>query len=618
MKRKRHDSSTDGGRGVEYSRLDQATLAYYKEIHECMKNAFNDNEEKVRIANNALEETRGREAEIASDSVCSRVIEALLPHAGPESLAGFLRGCVQGDNLGILCTSGPFGSHVLEKALLAVEATLAEAHLEALINALQEFTAATCDCLFDMVSSKYGSFVARRLLCVLSGRDVSFGPKNRTPVAENVEKGNEIEVGNVEEAGSKNKNKRRQLGNLAARVDDECRTSMQQTPHPQLLNDIVQAVLSNDSIQGPELVELVTGPFSGPFFQSLVLATAGTQYSSSLILRLLGGSARAGAGSVTSDMLFSLMTDKGGSHMVEVALTSAPDDTFQKLCSTAFKGRLVSLAQHPTANFAVQAALSCVRKSAQLKRMCEDLCPAIPSLLRARRGGVVVTLLSACKRLEVKQKDVADAVWEAVASNENHGGNAVVNLISLDAVGSAHETKGKRLSPIGCSSMVTILQFPAEVSGRWNKAMAQLQPEEVLMTAQDPGGCRVLEVYIQQSTDNATLKTRSKIFEQLHGSWAKIALGSNAGCRFVQNCYDMLPCEAKESIVSDLVKEETRVSTSSFGKRLLRHCNVDAYVKGPLVWRQGIQRGNAVRLEYEEMLSEKKIQRKKNKSIKGK
>jgi hypothetical protein len=102
MKRKRHDTSTDGGR-VEFSRLDQATLAYYKEIHECIKKA-DDNEEKVRVANNALEETRGREAEIASDSVCSRVIEALLPHAGPEALAGFLTGCVQGDNLGLLCT----------------------------------------------------------------------------------------------------------------------------------------------------------------------------------------------------------------------------------------------------------------------------------------------------------------------------------------------------------------------------------------------------------------------------------------------------------------------------------------------------------------------------------
>jgi nucleolar protein 9 len=500
--------------------------------------------------------------------------------------------------------------------LLAAEATLTEAHGESLINALQEFTAATCDCLFDMVSSKYGSFVARRLLCILSGRDVSFGPKIRISPAENVEKGNEVDAGSVEEreTGSKN-NKRRQLGNLAARVDDEFKkaeeiTSSQQAPHPKLLNDIVQAVLSSD-YAGPELVELVTGPFSGPFFQSLVLATAGTQYSSSLIFRLLGGSARAGAGSVTSDMMFSLMTDKGGSHMVEACLTSASDDTFQKLCSTAFKGRIVSLAQHPTANFAVQAALSSVQKSAQLKRMCEDLCPAIPSLLRARRGGVVVTLLSACKRLEVKQKDVADAVWEAVASDGNNGGNAVVNLISLDAVGSAHETKGKRLSPIGCSSMVTILQFPAEASSRWNKAMAQLQSEEVLMTAQDPGGCRVLEAYLQQSSDNATLKTRSKVFEYLHGFWAKIALGSNAGCRFVQNCYDMLHCEAKESILSDLVKEETRLSTFSFGQRLLRHCNVDAYVKGPLVWRQGIQRGNAVRLEYEEMLSERKTQRKK-------
>ena len=102
MKRKRQDKSADGGRR-DFSRLDQATLAYYKEIHECIK-ATDDEEEKSTVANNALEETRGREADIASDSACSRVLEALLPHASPESLAAFLTGCVQGDTLGILCT----------------------------------------------------------------------------------------------------------------------------------------------------------------------------------------------------------------------------------------------------------------------------------------------------------------------------------------------------------------------------------------------------------------------------------------------------------------------------------------------------------------------------------
>ena len=386
---------------------------------------------------------------------------------------------------------------MLEKSLLCVETALAQAEVPSLTNALKEFTTATCNCLFDMISSKYGSFVGRRLLCILSGRDVSSFPRNRKAAVEsNDAKGNEPLNAKLQETDIMPR--KRQIGDLATRVGDgtiqsKAHANIITVPHPELLKDIVQ-VVSSSEWTGPELVELVTGPFSGPFFQSLVLATVETNFCSSLIYRLLGGSAAGGSSSVTSDMLLSLMTDKGGSHMVEVALTAAPEDIFQKLCSTAFKGRITSLAQHPTANFAVQAALGSVRKPAQLKRMCEDLCPAISSLLRARRGGVVVTLLAACKRLGIKQKEVANTVWDAIATTGEDCANPVVSLLCLDTVNSDLSSKsGKRLSPIGCAALITMLQFPADAPARWSKAIARLQPEEVLTIARDPEGCHSLE-----------------------------------------------------------------------------------------------------------------------------
>jgi hypothetical protein len=48
-----------------------------------------------------------------------------------------------------------------------------------------------------------------------------------------------------------------------------------------------------------------------------------------------------------------------------------------------------SLAQHSAANFAVQAAISALRKPQQLKRMLEDLRPSFQQLLRSRRRRVV-------------------------------------------------------------------------------------------------------------------------------------------------------------------------------------------------------------------------------------
>lgn len=56
------------------------------------------------MADNALGEAAGSEARVASDAACSRVLEALLPHASVAALAGFVGACVDGENLGATCT----------------------------------------------------------------------------------------------------------------------------------------------------------------------------------------------------------------------------------------------------------------------------------------------------------------------------------------------------------------------------------------------------------------------------------------------------------------------------------------------------------------------------------
>ena len=46
----------------------------------------------------------GRQAEVAADAACSRVLEGLLPHASGAALCAFVRGCVEGESLGAICT----------------------------------------------------------------------------------------------------------------------------------------------------------------------------------------------------------------------------------------------------------------------------------------------------------------------------------------------------------------------------------------------------------------------------------------------------------------------------------------------------------------------------------
>lgn len=95
-------SSQNGDNG-RYSRLDSSTLSYFEEINSHLKST-EDDEEKHLIADNALEEAAGREAEIAADATTSRVIESLIHVASLSSLIKFTNACIDGDSLGYICS----------------------------------------------------------------------------------------------------------------------------------------------------------------------------------------------------------------------------------------------------------------------------------------------------------------------------------------------------------------------------------------------------------------------------------------------------------------------------------------------------------------------------------
>jgi len=104
MKRGRQDGrdSQDEHR-PRISRVNEETVTYFDEIDAHFR-SVSDEEEKNLMADNVLGETAGRESEIVPDAVCSRVLEALIPHASPALVVKFIEGCILDDNLGVICT----------------------------------------------------------------------------------------------------------------------------------------------------------------------------------------------------------------------------------------------------------------------------------------------------------------------------------------------------------------------------------------------------------------------------------------------------------------------------------------------------------------------------------
>lgn len=105
MKRERHDAK-DAQLHAEpkHTRLDAGTLSYFEEIAQNLKSSELDAQQKELLANNALEEAAGIAVDVATDAVTSRVIESLLPTVSLNSLRSFLKSCIDGENLGNLCS----------------------------------------------------------------------------------------------------------------------------------------------------------------------------------------------------------------------------------------------------------------------------------------------------------------------------------------------------------------------------------------------------------------------------------------------------------------------------------------------------------------------------------
>lgn len=360
-------------------------------------------------------------------------------------------------------------------------------------------TEAVAGNLLDVITTRHGSFLARRLLSVLAGRDLTSAPlaKEANPAKEE-DKKDEEEAGTVEEPVAK---RRRSVGGLRSKLeagtDAENRDDELVVDYPDHLQLLLDATLSEQLT--PEATALCRDAFAAPFLQSILWACRGNDDAAGrLIAQLLGGSLL----NVTPDLLQGLMQDRVGSHVIEVIYQVAPEDAFQKLSTAGFKGVTVHLSTHPYANFAVQAALSAVRKPQQFKRMFEDLRPSLVPLLRGQRAGVIAALVSASRRLRTLETDVSSAVFSAAeAFGAETGTGAVPKLLTLGApkplaaLAAASDTPGRSaLSSLGCALIIQLVQLPGFA---WQDALRALPPEQLRILSTDSAGCRVLETFLQ-------------------------------------------------------------------------------------------------------------------------
>ena len=501
---------------------------------------------------------------------------------------------------------GPFGSHVLETLLDVVDDARRGSGSQDMEGVLEEFAGTATEFLFDMVRSKYGSFVARRLVGVLAGISKNG---NKTVKVSDIGGGEGEDVATATRSyvnGAKKNLVRKVEG--ASRSHHDATTTSYTNVRVDLLENMWRKLLLNDDneMTSADLYDLQTSSFAGPFLKVLLEAVAmvgDDQQRSDVVISVLGGNPAVGPDSVSSDSLYRLMTDRSGSHLVEAALAAAPDGVFTKLCSAGFKGRLPALAQHPSANFAVQAAISNVKKPQQLKRMFEDLKDCFSALLKGRRGGVVTVLLAAAGKLNTLQAECSKTLWDSMKESFPTQKTPLHSLLTLDTtveLGVPTQGGNRKLSSLGCAAAVSLFQYPKGMTKDWNQALERLEKKEVCSIALDPGGCRVLESYLGH--EDTTADRANELLSKIQGSWADIAC-FGSGNKFVERCF--VTCKdasIKKDSALEVARAEARVAATHRGPALLALCRVADIKADEKTWERRLETADATRKEFEEII----------------
>jgi len=114
-----------------------------------------------------LEETRGKELELATDAVISHTLQVLVEGCELDQLCTFLRNCIGSFPVIAMDKNG---SHVVEAALKSLATHLEDETsrimIEEILNKICKVVAADAA---NVMSSCYGSHVLRTLLCLCKG-----------------------------------------------------------------------------------------------------------------------------------------------------------------------------------------------------------------------------------------------------------------------------------------------------------------------------------------------------------------------------------------------------------------------------------------------------------------
>ncbi|KAL9311504.1 Pumilio 23 [Arabidopsis thaliana] len=562
--------------------IDPETSKYFSEI----ANLFDSNEveleERSVICGNALEETRGREYEIATDYIISHVLQTLLEGCELDQLCSFIRNSA---SVFPAIAMDRSGSHVAESALKSLATHLENPDAYSVIEeALHSICKVIVDNPLDMMCNCYGSHVLRRLLCLCKGVSLDspelYGAKSSKALAKRLNlKMSQLDDNNLE---IPHQGFPGMLTYLLSGLLSCSREDMKYLQVDQYSSLVLQTALRLMLKQDEQLLEIIP-----------------------LILRCNSTNKKVEGFHIETNVakeILESMKDNSFSHLVEVILEVAPESLYNEMFNKVFKNSLFELSVDRCANFVIQALISHARDQEQMGIMWEELAPRFKDLLEQGKSGVVASLIAVSQRLQSHENKCCEALVGAVCSTNESRISILPRLLFLDYYFGCRDKStwewapGAKMHVMGCLILQGIFKFSSDHIQPYITSLTSMKAEYITETAKDSSGARVIEAFL--ASDAAT-KQKRRLIIKLRGHFGELSLHTS-GSFTVEKCFDACNLTLREAIASELLDVKVDLSKTKQGPYLLRKLDIDGYASRPDQWKS---RQEAKQSTYNEFCS---------------
>ncbi|KAI3775169.1 hypothetical protein L1987_49738 [Smallanthus sonchifolius] len=540
--------------------VDPETAKYFAEISNVIEGTEIDMEERSSICGNALEETRGKEVELATDYIISHTLQTLLQGCALDQLCSFLQNCSKDFPQISMDRSG---SHVAETALKSLAEHLQENETQSLIEVtLNDICQAIVVNPVDVMINCHGSHVLRSLLCLCKGVPLDssdiHSKKSSAVLAQRLN----FKSSRSDGSGFHGLHQGfpDMLKLLVSEILKAAKKDVEILQVDQYGSLVLQTALKLLAGYEQELMHAIP----------VILGCKGNLIESNIVKRLLG-----------------LMKETAFSHLMEVILEVAPDTLYNELITKIFINSLFEMSSHHCGNFVIQALISHARSEDHVELVWKELGAKFKDLFGMGKSGVVASLLAACHRLHTHEHQCCQALIGAVCMENEPPRCIVPRMLFLDNYFYCKDKSnwdwpsGARMHTIGTLILQSVFRFPTEFIHAFISSMTSLEENHLLDTSKDSGGARVIEAFLDSE---ASGKQKRKLIVKFKGHFGELSV-LPSGSFTVEKCFDVSNVSLREVIVSEMLDVQAVLSKTKQGPHLLRKFDVDGYAKRPDQWK---------------------------------